>query len=80
MKLAFILDPLDTLSPKKDSSYAMMREAHVRGHQLYVLQQGDIIWKGGAILGFARRLDFIDPPMNGNILSLIHISEPTRPY
>jgi len=67
MKLAFILDPLDTMNPKKDSSYAMMREADVREHQLYVLQQRDIIWKGGAILGLARRLNFIDPPMNGNV-------------
>jgi len=67
MKLAFILDPLDTLNPKKDSSYAMMREAHAREHQLYVLQQRDIIWKGGAILGLARRLNFIDLPMNGNV-------------
>lgn len=67
MKLAFILDPLDTLNPKKDSSYVMMLEAHARQHQIYVLQQGDIIWKGGVVAGFARKLDFVDPPIRGNV-------------
>ncbi|MDT8363792.1 MAG: glutathione synthase [Nitrosomonas sp.] len=61
MKLAFILDPLDTLTPGKDSSYAMMREADARQHRLYVLQQGDIVWKGDRIMGFVRKLDLIDP-------------------
>ena len=42
MRLAFILDPLFTLKPHKDSSLAMMREASARGHALYVLEQGDI--------------------------------------
>ncbi len=67
MRLAFILDPLDTLNPKKDSSYVMMLEAHARQHQIYVLQQGDIIWKGGVVAGFTRKLDFVDPPIRGNV-------------
>ncbi len=67
MKLAFILDPLDTINPKKDSSYAMMREAHARGHQIFVLQQGDIVWKNGAVASFARQLyDLVDPLTQGN--------------
>lgn len=67
MKLAFILDPLDTLNPRKDSSYAMMLEAHARQHQIYVLQQGDIIWRSGVVTGFARKLDFVDPSIRGNV-------------
>ena len=66
MKFAFVVDPLDTLNPKKDSSYAMMREARVRGHQLYVLQQRDIAWKNGMVVGFARRFDLIDSPIPSN--------------
>lgn len=42
MKLALILDPLDELKPHKDSSIAVMREAARRGHELFVLGQGDI--------------------------------------
>lgn len=62
MKLAFILDPLDTIKIHKDSSYAMMREAAARGHQLYVLQQGDLAWKNEQVVGFARALAFADRP------------------
>jgi glutathione synthase len=57
MKLAFIVDPLDTFKIYKDSTYAMMREAAARGHALAVMQQEDMIWSGGAVTGFTRALE-----------------------
>ncbi|HZP94249.1 MAG TPA: glutathione synthase [Burkholderiales bacterium] len=57
MKLAFILDPLDSIKPYKDSSYAMMREAARRGHALAVLHQEDLVWKSGRVTGFVRALE-----------------------
>ncbi|MFV1921086.1 MAG: glutathione synthase [Methylotenera sp.] len=39
MKLLFILDPYASLKIAKDTSIAMMREASLRGHQLFVCQQ-----------------------------------------
>jgi glutathione synthase len=57
MKLAFILDQLDSIKTYKDSSFAMMREAASRGHRLFVMQQGDLAWKGGVVAGFARALE-----------------------
>ena len=62
MKLAFILDPLDSIKIGKDSSYAMMHEAATRHHQLYTLQQNDLAWKDHQVIGFARSLTLIDPP------------------
>lgn len=62
MKLAFILDPLDSIKIGKDSSYAMMREAAARHHQLYALQQNDLAWKDQQVIGFARPLTLINPP------------------
>jgi glutathione synthase len=56
MKIAFVLDPLDTLKPYKDSSFAMMREAAARGHELAVLQQENIFWREKKVLGLARDL------------------------
>ena len=56
MKIAFVLDPLDTIKTYKDSSYAMMREAAARGHSLAALQQEDLIWRDGRVLGYARDL------------------------
>lgn len=57
MKLAFILDPLDSIKTHKDSSLAMMREAAARDHQLFTLQQGDLAWKDAQAVGFARALE-----------------------
>lgn len=45
MRIGFITDPLDSLKIKKDSTYAMMAEASRRGHELYVMEQGDLVWK-----------------------------------
>ncbi len=56
MNIAFVLDPLDTIKIYKDSSYAMMREAAARGHALATLQQEDLIWRDGRVLGYARDL------------------------
>ena len=56
MKIAFVLDPLDSIKTYKDSSYAMMREAASRGHTLAVLQQEDVVLRDGKVLGYARDL------------------------
>jgi glutathione synthase len=56
VKLAFILDPLDTLKPYKDSSVAMLQEAARRGHDLNVLGMRDMWLRGETAMGAARRL------------------------
>ena len=56
MKIAFIVDPLDDFKIYKDSTYAMMREAVARSHELYVLQQEDLVWHNGVVSGHAQRL------------------------
>jgi glutathione synthase len=56
MKIAFILDPLDSIKPYKDSSFAMMREAASRGHTLASLQQEDLVWRDGKVVGYTRDL------------------------
>jgi glutathione synthase len=56
MKLAFIVDPLDDFIIYKDTTYAIMREAAARGHELYSMQQHDLMWHGAGVLGIASRL------------------------
>jgi glutathione synthase len=56
VKLAFIVDPLDEFKTHKDSTYAIMREAARRGHELYAMQQEHLAWRGGDVTGFAGRL------------------------
>ena len=56
MKLAFIVDPLDSFKIYKDTTFAIMREAAARGHELYVMQQEDLLWRAGVVSGNACRL------------------------
>jgi glutathione synthase len=56
MKIAFVLDPLDSIKTYKDSSYAMMREAASRGHELAVLHQEDLVLRNGKALAYVREL------------------------
>lgn len=56
MKLAFIVDPLDSIKINKDSSYAMMSEANMRGHQIYVFEQHDMALLDNRVICYARVL------------------------
>lgn len=51
MKIGFIVDPLSSLKVKKDSSIAMMTEAARRGHELHVMMQEGLMWKGARVIG-----------------------------
>ena len=56
MKIAFIVDPLDAFNLKKDTTYAIMREAAARGHGLFALQLDDLAWHKQVVTGHASRL------------------------
>ena len=56
MKLALVVDPLDSFKIYKDTTFAIMREAAARGHALYVMEQEDLAWRGGKVVGNARRI------------------------
>ena len=54
MKLLFVADPLDTFKTYKDSTFAMMREAARRGHELFACEPQQLVWlRGGRVT--ARR-------------------------
>lgn len=56
MKLAFIVDPLDSIKINKDSSYAMISEASTRGHAIHMLEQHDIALINNQVICNARFL------------------------
>lgn len=64
MKLAIILDPLESIKIYKDSTYAVMRAAHARGHELYVMEQHEMVLRDGAVAGFVRKLDLVDDELH----------------
>ncbi len=57
MKLAFVVDPLDSFKIYKDTTFAIMREAAARGHSLYAMEQQDLSWQDNRVFGNARRIE-----------------------
>jgi glutathione synthase len=62
MKIAFIVDPLDTLKAYKDSTIAMMREAARRGHEVHAMMRESLCWHVGTVSAMATRLTLPDTP------------------
>jgi glutathione synthase len=48
MRFLFVADPLESFNVKKDSTFAMMREAARRGHALFACEAKDLMWGRGA--------------------------------
>jgi len=60
MRLAFIVDPLDSLKSYKDTSIAIMREAASRGHELFVAMQGDLFLRHDQVQLIVKAFNFTD--------------------
>ncbi|ALV04904.1 glutathione synthase [Roseateles depolymerans] len=58
MKILFVADPLSTFNSYKDSTFAMMREAARRGHEVWACEVPELMWvSGGRVTAReARRL------------------------
>ena len=57
MKLLFVADPLHTFKTYKDSTFAMMREAASRGHELWACEPQQVVWQRGSLVqAQARRI------------------------
>ena len=57
MKLLFVADPLEGFKTYKDSTFAMMREAAARGHELLACGPQDIMWqRGGRVTAYVREI------------------------
>jgi glutathione synthase len=47
VRLLFVADPLESFKPTKDSTFAMMREAARRGHEIWACESADLTWRRG---------------------------------
>jgi glutathione synthase len=57
MKLIFVVDPLPTFKIYKDSTFAMMREAAKRGHEIWACEPREFIWqRGGRVEARSERI------------------------
>jgi glutathione synthase len=57
LKIAFVVDPLDSFKIHKDTTFAIMREAASRGHALHAMEQQDLFWHDNVVFGYARRIE-----------------------
>lgn len=59
MKLLFIVDPLASLKPYKDSSVAMMRAAQTRGHAVFAAETADLQLHAGQARAVCAALEVL---------------------
>lgn len=64
MKHAFIMDPLESIKPWKDTSYFLMKACVEREHEVCCLDQCDLWARHDRLFGFATWLDIQDDAKN----------------
>ena len=63
MKILFVADPLESFKIYKDTTFAMMREAQKRGHQVVACQMTDVRWQHGeAVSAQVRHITLTGQP------------------
>lgn len=60
MKLAMIMDPIESVKPHKDTSFRLLLEAQARQYEMYYLTLDDLSLVGGEPVGRARTVQVVD--------------------
>ena len=60
MKLAVVMDPIESINTKKDSSFAMMLEIQRRGWDLFYMQQSDLFLLDGESWANMKKIEVQD--------------------
>ncbi len=64
MKLLFVADPLEEFKTHKDSTFAMMREAAARGHEIDACETSHLMWaRGGHVCARTRKVQLTGGPL-----------------
>lgn len=56
INIGFVMDPIDTINPQKDSTLAMIRAAIKKGWNIFYMEQKDIFVDNGTAYGIQREL------------------------
>lgn len=64
LKIGIVMDPIGSITPKKDSSFAMLLEATRRDAEIYYFEQQDLRMLSGDASGRSRRLSVQDDSSN----------------
>ena len=60
LKIGVVMDPINSIVPKKDSSFAMLLEAQRRSAEIHYFEQRDLRMLAGTSVGDSRRLRVAD--------------------
>ncbi|MCH7820626.1 MAG: glutathione synthase [Proteobacteria bacterium] len=60
LRVGIVMDPIESISTYKDSSFAMLLEAQRRGAEIHYFQQADLKLLAGVAIGRSRRLTVRD--------------------
>ena len=60
LKIGIVMDPIESITPYKDSSLAMLLEAQRRDSEIHYFQQGDLKLLSGRAIGHSQRLKVTD--------------------
>ncbi len=64
IKLGIVMDPIDSITIKKDSSFAMLLEAQQRHYDIYYMEMSDLFIDNNRAKAFSRRLSVMDKTDN----------------
>ena len=56
IKIGFVMDPFESINPKKDSTLAMMRAANKKGWEIFYMQQKDLFTRNGKAFALVQQL------------------------
>jgi glutathione synthase len=56
LKMAFIMDPVETINTEKDTTFVLMLEAQARGHEVWYLELRDLFVKENKAFGNATSI------------------------
>jgi len=64
IKLGIVMDAIESIAIKKDTSFAMMLEAQKRGYEIYYMQIGDLYIENGEPRAAAKQISVQEDPEN----------------
>ncbi|HIO93376.1 MAG TPA: glutathione synthase [Leucothrix mucor] len=64
LQLGIIMDPIESINTKKDSTFAMMLEAQKRGWRLFYMQQHDLFVEDGIVSAQMKQITLKDDPQD----------------
>ena len=72
IKLGVVMDPIESINPKKDSTLAMMLAAQARGWELFYMKQKDLVLRDGVVYANVRPVEVRDDLHDWHTLSEPH--------